>query len=239
MIISIEDQRINSFRRLMVDANIAITYLDSTHILNSKVKNKIQNLYIDGATFYYSQPVLLEVKNYWRRKLITECVKQHLEKGQSLFRKFEKKYIEFRSSNSTEPLKEYQLKALRETLENIANGKGVELWFKLCDQALGNQFKKLDEMLSQSNFKYAKFDDDDVYPTSQKNNWPKWYSADRIMEKYGLASNDAAILNMVNGGKNIEGFISNDGDILFAAAKQALGSIPTITFLKLDTYQVS
>lgn len=57
------------------------------------------------------------------------------------------------------------------------------------------------------------------------------------MEKYGLASNDAAILNMVNGGQNIEGFISNDGDILFAAANQALGNITTITFLSLNTYQ--
>ena len=239
MIISINDQRIDSFQRLMIDANIAISYLDSTHILNSKVKKKLQNLRIDGSTFYYSQPVLLEVKNYWRRKLITECIELHLQKGQSLFKKFEKKYIEFRSSNSNGPLKEYQLKALRETLENIAKGKGVDLWFTLCDQALGNQFKKLDEMLSQSNFIYAKFGDNDVYPSDEKDSWPKWDSADLLMEKYGLASNDAAILNMVNGGKNIEGFISNDGDILFAAAKKALGKIPTITFLNLESYQAN
>lgn len=234
MIISIHDPKIDTLKRFMVDANIAISYLDAKHALNSEVKKRLQDLYIEGATFYYSQPVLLEVKNYWRRKLLTECIEQHIQNGKRLFSKFEKKYLEFRSNY---PLNEYQLKLLRETLENIAKGKGVDFWFALCNQALGSQFGKLDQVLSQSNFKYAKFNDEDVFPLNQKSNWPEWESTDMLMEKYGLASNDAAILNMVNGGLNIEGFISNDGDILFAAAKSALGTIPSIPFSNLNTYQ--
>lgn len=221
----------------MIDANIAISYFDIEHKLHPEVKKRIQSLFLNGSSFYYSQPVFLELKNYWRRKLITECIEQHLKLGKRLYSKFEKQYLEFKSKNASEPLKEHQLKKLRETLENISKGKGVEFWFLLCDQALRGQFSQLDQTLAKSNFKYAKFNDDDVYPSSLKSLWPQWSASDAIMEKYGLASSDAAILNMVNGGQKIEGFISNDGDILFAAAKDALPSIPTITFLDIEVFQ--
>jgi len=237
MILSAYDPKVDSLSRLMIDANIAISYFDANHSLHGEVKKRIQKLFINGSTFYYSQPVFLELKNYWRRKLITECIEQHLTQGKRLYSKFEKQYLEFKSKNTNPPLKEHQLKNLRETLENISKGKGVEFWFLLCDQALNGQFKQLDETLAQSNFIYAKFNDDDVYPSSLKSQWPQWITADAIMEKYGLASSDAAILNMVNSGQKIEGFISNDGDILFAAAKDALPSIPTITFLDPEVFQ--
>ncbi len=219
-----------------MDANVAISYLDTTHKMHFEVKKKIQNLFLNGVNFYYSQPVLLEVKNYWRRKLITECIDQHLRSGKELYSRFKKQYQDFRTNKSNEPLREHLLKSLRETLENVAKGKGADYWFLLCDQAMRGQFKTLDETLAQSNFKYAKFDDDDVFPISLKANWPKWPAADFLMEKFGLASSDAAILNMVNG-ERIEGFITNDGDILFATAKGALPGIPTITFLNIEIYQ--
>lgn len=231
MILSINDSKVDSLTRLMIDANIAISYFDLNHKFHAGVKKRIQSLFLNGSTFYYSQPVYLELKNYWRRKLITECIEQHLKQDKKLYSKFEKQYRDFKSNNLNDLLKEHQLKQLRETLENVSKGKGVEYWFLLCDQALRGQFDELDQTLAQSNFKYAKFGDDDVYPLNLKNQWPQWSGVDALMEKYGLASSDAAILNMVNGGQKIEGFISNDGDILFAAAKGALSAIPVITFL--------
>lgn len=240
MILSVDNPKVDSFTRLMIDANIAISYFDLSHKFHSVVKKRVQVLFLNGSTFYYSQHVYLELKNYWRRKLITECIEQHLNQGKKLYNRFEKQYLDFKSKNLNEPLKEHQLKQLRETLENVSKGKGVDYWFLLCDQALRGQFDQLDQLdqtLAQSNFKYAKFDDDDVYPLSMKKQWPQWSGADTLMEKFGLASSDAAILNMVSGGQNIEGFISNDGDILFAAAKGALSSIPTITFLNTEIFQ--
>lgn len=124
------------------------------------------------------------------------------------------------------------IEKLRESLEQIAKGIGVDFWFALCKQALATEFSKLDKVLSNTNFIYAKFDDHNVYPVENKKLWPNWVAANSLMEKYGLASNDAAILNMVNGGNSIDGFLTNDGDLLFAIAKGGLNqNTKAYTFL--------
>jgi predicted nucleic acid-binding protein len=232
MITSADDPGLKTFQRIMVDANVAISYLDSSNKFHTKVRKRIQELYADGATFFYAQPALLEIKNYWRRKLISECIQAHLDQGNHLYGAFLKAYLKFRPTKTDDILNDPQIKKLRETLEPIFSGKGVTFWFKLCQQAFSGEFKKLDGFLNAANFKYAKFYDEDVYPVADKSSWPVWDEVDVLMEKYGLGSNDAAILNMVNGGKNIDAFLSNDGDLLFSIAKGAMKpNVRCFTFL--------
>lgn len=224
-------------KRIMVDANVVIGHLDSKHKFHTTIKKKIQDLFIEGSTFYFSQPSLLETKNYWRRKLLTECIQTHLDSGRQLFRDFQKLYLDFKERNKGEALGDRQIKELRQTIEKIHSGKGVEYWALLCDQAMADQFKKLENTLASSNFKYAKLNDDDVFPLPNKPKWPQWEHVDGLIEKHGLGSNDAAIINMVNGAKDIDGFISNDGDLLFAIAKGALvANVRTFTFLDVSPY---
>ncbi len=206
----------------MLDANVMIAYLDSGHKFHTITKRPLQAQYVDGAVFYYSQPVLLEVKEYWRRKLLTECIQTHLDLRKKLFAKFEKLFLSYETKERKELLKDSQIKALRATLENVANDKGVELWFRLCHQALNSKFAELDRFLASASFRYAPFGDEDLYPASTKAAWPQWNGAYNLMEKFGLASMDAAILNMVNGAQGVDCFLSNDGDLHFAIKKGAL-----------------
>jgi predicted nucleic acid-binding protein len=232
MILVAIDNSIYTRKRMMLDSNVMIGYLDSKHKFHSQIKKRIQELFINGTTFFYPQPVLLEVKDYWRRKLFTETLRLHIGEGKRLYRKFEVLFIDFEKQNNGAILSDWQIKKLRQVLEPIAKEKGIEFWFAFCKQSLGSEFEKLETFLNTTNFIYARFDDGDVYPSSTKGIWPSWESANALMEKFGLASNDAAILNMVNGGNGIDGFLTNDGDLLFAIAKGGLKeTITPFTFL--------
>lgn len=64
MFLPATDISIYNCKRIMIDANVAIAYFDVTHKFHLPIKKQIQKLYIDGAIFYYPQPVLLELKDY-------------------------------------------------------------------------------------------------------------------------------------------------------------------------------
>lgn len=239
MILSAEDAALDGASKIILDANIIIAYLDSKHKFHTKVRQRLTKRYVDGANFYYTLPCILEVKNYWRRKFITETIESHIQQGKKLFSRFEQEYNKYRPSlqRNQDYLNEFQIKCLRGTLENVANGKGVRFWFEFCDLALNQKIQQLEETLLKINLKYAKFDDNDVFPIENKINWPTWDQCDQVIEKFGLASNDAAILNMVNKGAGVDGFISNDGDMIFAIQNGALNSsVFGFTFLELSEY---
>ncbi len=241
MILSSDDALFGSAKRVLVDANIVIAYFDQKHVFHPKVHARLNPIYLAGADFFFVQPCLLELKEYWRRKMLSETIELQLSNGYRLFRKFETAYINFSVENRRRGhlyLNDYQLKKLREVLENIAAGKGIKYWLMLCGHALNGKLAQLEQDLTASNFKYAKFDDGDVFPLELKSKWPKWSAADLLQEKFGLASSDAAILNMTNGGRDVDAFVSNDGDVLFAVAGGALkNTIPTYTFLGTAPYQ--
>lgn len=242
MIQSAEDVLLDSARRVLVDANIIIAFFDRRHSFHTKVHSRLNPVYLLGADFYFVQPCLLELKEYWRRKKITECLDMCLEENFKLFGEFEKALKKFRASNASNGdlyLSDWQLKQLRATLENVAHGRGIHHWLSLCKKAMDGSMAHLDEDLKSTRFKYAKKDDGDVYPKENETAWPKWETADQIQEKFGLASNDAAILNMVNGAKDIDAFITNDGDVLFAIMNGALTKdLPVYTFLDTSPYEV-
>ncbi len=201
---------------------------------------RLSQIYGNGANFYFVQPCLLEFKEYWRRKLITECIELQLSLGFHFYNKFKIAYADFKTHNSKRNhlyLNDRQLKDLRSSLENVAGGKGLLHWFELCTSALQGQFSKIETQLSSTSFIYSHFNDNFLFPESNKSKWPKWTDADLIQEKFGLASNDAAILNMVNGARGIDSFMTNDGDMLFAVSNGAINpNINTYTFLDTTNY---
>ena len=222
-------------KRVMLDSNILIVFLDYSHKFHELVRDKINKLFMQGANFYYCQPCLLELKNYWCRKRLTECINTRRQEGVYFFRKFEKLYLEFQKGHNSDQafqLRDHHVKELRKTLENIVKGKGVEFWFQLCRDALTDELAILESELNKIHIKYAKFNDNDVFPGAEKELWPKWTDADKIQESYGLSANDAAIVNMTNGGKEIDGFVSIYGDMLFASSNGAFkDGIDIFTFL--------
>lgn len=242
MIYSVEDSSFKSLHSVLVDSNVLIAFFDSKHKFHSEVKNTLLALYKQGCDFYYVQPCLLEFKEYWRRKMFSECIALQIAEGYNFYRKFEKLYKDFVAPDRSWTklyLTDYQIKALRETLESISKGKGLQFWFKFCELALDGKLCGLETRLEGYSFQYAKFNDGKLFPIENKPNWPKWEAADLLQEKYGLASNDAAILNMASGAVGIDSFISNDGDILFAVANGALKpEVKTFTFFNTEPYTI-
>ena len=240
MIYNAEDVLLDSAKHILVDSNILISYFDKKHKFHNDTYKRLSPIYLGGANFYYVQPCLLEFKEYWRRKLITECIELQMTLGFNFYRKFKTEYLDFKTQNSKRDhlyLNDRQLKDLRLTLENVAAGKGLLHWFQLCHLALSGHLSKIETQLSNTRFIYSHFNDNFLFPSSNKSKWPKWPGADLIQEKFGLASNDAAVLNMVNGAKGIDSFISNDGDMLFAISNGALNSnINTYTLLDRSNY---
>lgn len=240
MIYNADDVLLDSAKHILVDSNILIAYFDKKHTFYKNTFKRLNPRYLNGANFYYVQPCLLEFKEYWRRKLITECIELQLSLGFYFYSKFKTTYLDFKTQNSKRNhlyLSDRQLKDLRLTLENVAAGKGLLLWFQLCTIALHGRLSKIETQLSSSSFIYSRFNDNYLFPISTKSTWPKWPDADLIQEKFGLASNDAAILNMANGANGIDSFISNDGDMLFAVSNGALNfNINTYTFLDTSNY---
>lgn len=241
MILSSDDALFGTAKRVFVDANVVIAYFDKRHVFHKHVHSRLNPIYLEGADFFFVQPCLLELKEYWRRKMLSETIELQLQTDYRLYSKFEKAFVDFQSENKKRNqlyLTDFQIKALRELLENVAAGKGLKYWLMLCNQALKGKLAELERTLTSSNFIYAKFNDGNVFPIELQQQWPKWAEADLLQEKYGLASNDAAILNMMNGAQNIDAFVSNDGDMLFAVASGALkDSISTYTFLDSSPYQ--
>lgn len=240
MIYKAQDVLLDSTKRILVDSNIIIAFFDEKHKFHKEVFERLNPIYLSGADFFYVQPCLLEIKEYWRRKKLTECIDEMIKNDFYFFREFKKLYSKFSVDNFTQGydyLSDRQIKKLRGSLEGIHKNKGLNFWFDLSELALSGTLTSLESKISRSKFIYAKFDDNNVFPISNKTNWPKWVDADLIQEKHCLASNDAAIINMTNNAFNIDSFISNDGDMLFAISNGVMSKqINTYTFLDNSQY---
>ncbi len=134
MIYKAEDVLLDSAKHILVDSNILIAYFDKKHKFHTDIFNRLSPIYLKGANFYYVQPCLLEFKEYWRRKLITECIELQLSLDFHFYKKFKTAYIEFSTQNTKRNhiyLSDRQLKDLRMTLENVAAGKGLLYQFHM------------------------------------------------------------------------------------------------------------
>lgn len=201
----------------LLDSNVIIQFLDKENVYHEEVKEKINSLYLAGVHFYYPAPALLEVKNHWRLKLIHEAIQLSIDNNHHFFKTFEKYFLKVapkrRKKNSY--LKDHDVKKLRDLLWVIHNNKGINRWFELCKFALDKKIHEIIENLEATNIEYTNFGDNKIFLNSEKDRWPKWSTVDNLIEKYALSSNDAAILNMAFA-ERIDGFISNDKDLIIA-----------------------
>lgn len=207
----------STIKVLMFDTNVIIPYLDKKHSESSDTENELNRLYRLKIDLYYSQPCLLEILNYWRIKwLYTACLnlKRYAHNlPKSFYGIISNAETELRTGRRNKYLYEHEVKNIRASL----NSK-PELWSRLIS-TLGGKMSLIENELVKIDFKYAKFNSE-IYPHADKDNWPKWETTYSFIEKYGLASNDAAILNMASY-STIHGFVSNDGDLEFAVSKGA------------------
>lgn len=219
---SVDDIDSSLTENYLLDANVIIQYLDSENIFHERVSSKINELYLGGVMFYYPAPALLEIKNHWRLKLIHEAIQFTLDNGGNFYNDFTRYFNSVAKSRKQNNgyLKDHDIKELKKTLWKIYNNKGIERWFELCRSALDSKISEIEFKLSETNIIYTNFGDEVIFLKNEKVSWPKWGTADKLIENYALSSNDAAIMNMALANK-IDGFISNDNDIILAVQNGA------------------
>lgn len=210
---------------IILDSNIVIQFLDKENSFHGIVQSKINELFLAGIKFYFPVPALLEVKNYWRLKLLHDAIQLAIDNGFNFYNKFDdyfNKYAPKRRAKN-KYITDHDVKELRTICEAIHSNKGVERWLELCDEALSGEMKKIDKTLKISSIEYTNFGDEVLFLKNEKDRWPRWGTTDRLIEKYALSANDGAILNMAYCHR-VDGFMSNDKDLIFAVKNGAYSS---------------
>lgn len=212
---------------LMTDTNILIPLLDFDYPdkeLREEIVSEVSRLIALEINLIYSQPCYLEILNYFRNKWIFKACQrmvQYQHPGANQIRGIISGAEARRKSGVDDRyLFDNEVKKIR-----LAFSSNEKVWSGITIATRG-KIKALDNELNKLKIVYAKFDSIH-YPLTDKTNWPNWSGMHSMIENYLLASNDAAILNMVNY-KTIDGIISNDSDLEFAVKQGAIG--PKVLF---------
>ena len=161
----------STYKVLMLDANIIIPFLDKKHDDCLEVENELNRLYGLSVDFYYSQPCLLEILNYWRIKwLYNACLL--LKKNVPYLPKpfygiINNAETELHTGERDRYLYDHEVKRIRTVLSAKAG-----LWERLI-ATLNGKIATLLKELAKTNIAYAKFNST-IYPVEDKDNWPKW-----------------------------------------------------------------
>ena len=90
-------------------------------------------------------------------------------------------------------------------------------WVRLSDRY---RFQRLDNILLSAGIEYVSYGNLDMF--GNQNIKPEWGGAYHLMEKFGLSSNDAAILNMCSTATELDGILTTDNDVSSAVAVNAV-----------------
>jgi len=220
----------HSTSRIMLDANILISAFDTNHENHCDALQLIEHISLNEGKFFFVQPCYLEILEYWRRKSISEYIEERLENNLRVTSRFDQRAREYLreigggNKRGGRYLRDHQIKNLRDLLLQVGGKnkkqKGRNLWLQFCRSSFEDRLRIINEQIRKMEITFARFGDSDVYPKHQ--NLPTWDDMVNLIEKFCLSSHDAAILNMVAGGKNITGFVTSDSDMIIAAENGAL-----------------
>lgn len=209
--------------RLLLDTNIVLSYVDQKDHFHKYILGLLTNLLAYQTEFYFVLPTRLELTQKWRLKVFSDYLYRYLSMNNEIFSSFEidrpkifKKILEGKR------LDEQQIKIIRDWC--LAKPEGLNVWHEFTQDALSGEFNRLENALENMDISYVSYDHA-IY-TAPKGSRPQWQSAYTLMEKYGLSSNDAAILNMCSTANGLDGIVTSDRD--FCSAIEA-GAIPGLT----------
>ena len=99
MILGHSDPSLLTKKRVFLDSNIIISFLDTKNKFHNSVRRIFNNPLLKETNFYYAQPSLLVLKDHWRRKRLTEAIEIRYEEGYGFFKKFSTAYNKFTEAN--------------------------------------------------------------------------------------------------------------------------------------------
>ncbi len=200
---------------LAVDTNILIDLLDPETHSSQATREQISNIACHYKLIYFVSS-LIEVMEHFRRQMLATYVAGDqivADIGDSEFAALLSGWKEF-NPITDRFIKESQIKSLRKKCQTISNNG--KLWEELCTNAFTKQSFDLIETKSviknQYNLTYKSLQCQDLFKDASDR--PNWDDQFKLMEKYGLGADDAAILNMALSNSKIKGIITRDKDIL-------------------------
>ncbi len=82
-------------------------------------------------------------------------------------------------------------------------------------------------------FTFAKLNESEEYPAEDLKKWVSWHKIEDIIRAHGTSHMDSAILSLTTVAAGIDGFLSNDRDLLTSALNGSLPpTVRVYTFLE-------
>lgn len=225
-----EIQESNESRYLVLDTNILIAICDEDHRFHqqttrffSQIKHK-QNI---KPTFNVVSR--FELQEYLRKKYLTKLLYAQRSKDTA-----QNKYIPGLEDISKQLIADIRYdflsdKKIKELRGYIKEHFSIEGWKNFCSYALKPHFENDISRLEKLNISYVSLSTPNMF--RENHSRPKWVDQEKIILKYGLAANDAGILNMLANHPETAGIITNDYDIIEVLGDPKFSGIDCYTFL--------
>jgi predicted nucleic acid-binding protein len=208
----------------IIDTNIlfAASYdLDAFHERAIEFFQKLSTLQIPC---FINVNIRSEFINLTRRVILTESLMDLLhDLGQQLpqeiylkLRSIETRINSRQKDNKNFKLQEEEIKAIRKIFVKYELSSQTDLWASFCDEYLTGKISQAWESIESPfgiNFISLRGDENSAHLAGTLN----WHNLDSIIEKTGIGSNDAMIINLLNSSKYI-GIATLDEDIIYSIA---------------------
>ncbi len=213
---------------MIVDANIMIQYADSSHSYHKPVFNAIRGLIKNDVKLFYPDFCLREFREYFRRVFLKEYLIGYTQ-SHSLGLQVDHLINQLELS-----IRDKDFKAIRDKLENVNPGLGFQTWFALCNNALANRMKVIEQFIKTSKFVILKLGPNNIFPQTASHHWPNEITESNYTLNFGLGSVDSALVDWYSRGTCLDGLITNDHDLLIA---QLCGAVPSgVFYTTIPTY---
>ncbi|OFZ28782.1 MAG: hypothetical protein A2622_06785 [Bdellovibrionales bacterium RIFCSPHIGHO2_01_FULL_40_29] len=233
------DQRPNLKLGMMIDTNLLIAATYDSDENYEKTKEFLDLVFENEIPLYCNVNVKAEFLEIHRRIIFTEAIvgfAEVIEIGKlpptlaskittlnNRITRIEKKNTE-ENLNSPKVLRlsEAEIKDFKLEMLRVSNSGGENLWYELCELRVGDKISSLWEETKEGfglNFIGTRKEDQDNHLKHE----PDWNRATALMEKQGLSSADAMIVNMFLASK-FDLLITSDNEVAIAILKN--GNIP-------------
>jgi predicted nucleic acid-binding protein len=204
---------------LLFDANILIAHSDPEHEFHPAVKDRLDELFRFGCSFFYTDYCLREFREYFRRKYLKAYLLRYI-KGHSVDGSVVRLVRDLENSDE---IYDGDLKRIRRRIIE-KHSSGMPMWQSICRDALKDKFERLEQSMRLL-FTHAVFDSD-------SENAPTLDTELEYTNSFGIGINDAALLDFYLRSVGVDALVTNDTDILQAFKALKIEGRTLLTTLK-------
>jgi predicted nucleic acid-binding protein len=230
------DERPNLKLGMMIDTNLLVAATYDFDENNEKTKEFLELIFENEIPLYCNVNVKAEFLEIHRRIIFTEAIIDFAQAIDivklppslaSKITSLKTRVMKLEKRNKEEKidppkvlrLSEAEIKDFKLEIVRVSNSAGENLWYELCESRVGDKISTLWEDSKDEyglNFIGTRQDDQDKHLKFE----PDWSNATDLMERQGLSSADAMIVNMFLASK-FDVLITSDNEVALAILKNA------------------